>query len=150
MQNVQTLKNKGQERLAHLTENVKQAPSQTKTWGVTAGAAAAGALGLAAVGGLLASTPIALTVGAVAGGWLGWKYVHNQAPQETSTDMVADDGGDPVVESVPISPAKTASAKPATAPVTSTPAAADNAAIDAIDAPEADASEADDSTRSSD
>lgn len=148
MQNVQTLKNKGQERFAHLTENVPRVPSQAKTWGVTAGAAAAGALGLAVVGGLLASTPVALTVGAVTGGWLGWKYVHGQPQPEVSRDVVADDGTEPAVESVPISQADVPSESPATAQSTSAPAA--EAPRAARDAPAADMPETDDTTRSSD
>ena len=109
MQNVQTLKSKGQEQLSHLAENVKEVPGQTKTWGVTAGAAAAGALGLAAVGGLLASTPVALTVGAVAGGWLGWKYAHERDQPEA---VRAAEKVEPAVQSVAVEEEATTAAVP--------------------------------------
>lgn len=86
MQTLETVKTKGQESINNLLEKGKEQPDEVKTWGVTAGAAIVGGLAVAAVArgvlailGTLASPPVALTVGAIGGGVLGWNYIRNQA-----------------------------------------------------------------------
>lgn len=85
MQSLTTLKAKSQESLNRLTENVKQQPPEVQLWGAVAVAAviggvvvAAGAKGVLAVVGTLAAPPVALTVGALGGGFLGWNFMQNQ------------------------------------------------------------------------
>lgn len=85
MQSLTTLKAKSQESLNRLTETVKQQPPEVQLWGAVAVAAviggvvvAAGAKGVLAVVGTLAAPPVALTVGALGGGFLGWNFMQNQ------------------------------------------------------------------------
>ena len=85
MQSLTTLKEKSRESLTRLTDAVKQQPSEVQLWGTVAAAAvvggvvvAAGAKGILAVVGTLASPPVALTVGALGGGFLGWSFMQNQ------------------------------------------------------------------------
>lgn len=85
MQSLTTLKAKSQESLSRLTETINQQPSEVQLWGAVAAAAivggvvvAAGAKGILAVVGTLAAPPVALTVGALGGGFLGWNFMQNQ------------------------------------------------------------------------
>lgn len=90
MQSLTTLKTKSQESLSRLTDTMKQPPSEVQLWGVVAAAAvvggvavAASAKGILAIVGTLALPPVALTVGAVGGGFLGWRFIHNQTADAT-------------------------------------------------------------------
>ncbi|MGB0388977.1 MAG: hypothetical protein ACPGWR_29495 [Ardenticatenaceae bacterium] len=94
MQTLEDIKSKGQESLNNLVDLANQQPEPVRTWGVTAGGAVAGALALGAaskvvlaVASALATPPISLTIGAVAGGLLGWNLMQQAA-----------DGSVPVVE----------------------------------------------------
>lgn len=85
MQSLTTFKDKSQAGWNRLIETVNQQPEERKVWGVTIAAAVAGGVALAAVSkgvlaivGTLAATPVALTVGALAGGAVGWSLMQNQ------------------------------------------------------------------------
>jgi len=87
MQSLETIKNKGQENLNRLVDLGKAQPPEVKTWGVTGGAALVGAMALTAVAkGVLAvvatvaSPPVALAVGALAGGAIGWSLMQKTQP----------------------------------------------------------------------
>ena len=87
MQTLETMKSKSQESINHLIDLGKQQPEQVRTWGVAAGAALTGALALTAVSkgilgvvATLANPPVALSVGALAGGVLGWSFMQQQQP----------------------------------------------------------------------
>lgn len=108
MQTLTTLKGKGQESLTHLVELGKQQPEQVRTWGMTAVAAVAGSLvlaataqGLLAVVATLAAPPVALTIGAIGGGLAGWSFLQSKKnadapppptdlPPVTAPTMTAD------------------------------------------------------------
>lgn len=88
MQSLTTLKAKSQESLSRLADTVKQQPPEVQLWGAVAAAAvvggvvvAAGAKGVLAVVGTLAVPPVALTVGALGGGFLGWSFMQKQTAQ---------------------------------------------------------------------
>ncbi len=94
MQTLTSIKDRGQESLNQLIELGKQQPEEVRTWGLTAGAAVAGALTLAAVAkgilaiiATLANPPVALSAGALAGGALGWSFMQKQ---QSSTATTAD------------------------------------------------------------
>lgn len=105
MQNLESLKAKGQESFSNLLERGKEQPDEVKQWGVTAAAGVGGALAVAAVSkgvlailSTLASPPVALTVGAIGGGALGWNWIKQQtkdagdssaATADTATDAAA-------------------------------------------------------------
>lgn len=79
---VETIKQNGLTTLVTALEKVSAEPTEVKTWGVTAGGALIGAAAMAvSTHGLLTvvtflSTPaVALTVGALGGGLLGWRYM---------------------------------------------------------------------------
>lgn len=91
MQSLATLKAKSQESLSHITATVNQQPPEVQLWGTVAAAAivgsvvvAAGAKGILAVVGTLAAPPVALTVGALGGGFLGWNFMQNQTAPMTA------------------------------------------------------------------
>lgn len=84
MQTLESLKSQGQATFEKLMGTVNEQPDEVKVWGVTAGSAVVGAVavnaaarGIVAILATLASTPVALTVGAAAGGYLGWTYIRN-------------------------------------------------------------------------
>lgn len=102
MQSLTTMKDKSQASWNRLVEAGKQQPEERKVWGVTIAAAVVGGLALAAVSkgvlaivGTLAAPPVALTVGALAGGAVGWSFMQNQ-PTEAAPATVA-----PVAEAAP-------------------------------------------------
>ena len=79
MQSLEALKSKGQESLNRLADLGRSQPEEVQMWSVIAGTAIVGALAVAAVAkgvvsvfAAVASPPVALAVGAVAGGALGW------------------------------------------------------------------------------
>lgn len=85
MQTVETLRSRSQTGITSLVDNAEEQPSSIKKWGVTAGSAVVGAVALkAAAGGIIALTallmapPVAMTLGAVGGGLLGWNYMRNR------------------------------------------------------------------------
>ncbi|MEZ4868144.1 MAG: hypothetical protein R3C14_42850 [Caldilineaceae bacterium] len=87
MQSLETIKSKGQESLHRLVDLGKSQPEDVQLWGVTGGAAVAGALavtavakGVLAIVATLANPPVALTVGAVAGGFAGWSFMQKAKP----------------------------------------------------------------------
>lgn len=93
MQTLTNMKTKGQEGLNRLVETGKQQSPQTKLWGVTIASAVAGGVAVAALASgvltvlsVLASPPVALTVGALGGGALGWSFMKggDTASQESS------------------------------------------------------------------
>lgn len=106
MQAVETVKTRSQEGFANLVAKVQTQPDAVKTWSVTAGSALVGALTLAATANgvlailaALAAPPVALAVGAVGGGLLGWRYMHNQqAPQPAATPADATLVADPATK----------------------------------------------------
>lgn len=80
MSAVETIKRSSLTNLVTALEKVRTEPTEVKTWGVTAGSALIGAAAMAvSTQGLLTvvtflSTPaVALTVGALGGGLLGWR-----------------------------------------------------------------------------
>jgi len=83
---VSNIKDKSQATMSTLTGFGKEQPEDVKLWGVTAVAGVAGALGIAAVTkGVLAviatvANPfVAVPVGAIGGGALGWSYMKANA-----------------------------------------------------------------------
>lgn len=111
MKNLETLKTRGQESLAHLVDLGKQQPEQVQYWGVTVVAALGGALALAAVAkgvlgivGTLANPPVALTIGALGGGVFGWSFMQQYTQPQTNGVQVAVIK-DVAVSTIPISSA---------------------------------------------
>lgn len=106
MQTLDGLKAKGQASLTNLMDSIKEQPDDIKVWGVAAGSAVVGAVavnaaarGVIAILGTLTSTPVALTVGAVGGGYLGWTYLQKlQAAEADSTDTISE----PTVETIAV------------------------------------------------
>src|ERR1043165_3439043 len=95
MDNLKTIKARSQEGLTRLVEVSKQQPPEVQLWGTVAASAlvagvviAAGAKGLLAIVGILAAPPIAITVGALGGGAIGWSYMQNRR-QPTETEQSA-------------------------------------------------------------
>ncbi|MBX3014146.1 MAG: hypothetical protein KF832_21675 [Caldilineaceae bacterium] len=85
MQTLETMKIRSQERFTNLVEKAKEQPDDLKAWGVAAGGALVGAVavtaaasGIVAILTAFATPPVALTVGAVGGGLLGWKYMQER------------------------------------------------------------------------
>ena len=83
MQKLNTFKEKGQQEWNRLRDAGKQRPTSLMLWSGTAASAVAGSITLAvaakgviAIVSTLAIPSVALTVGAVAGGALGWNYLH--------------------------------------------------------------------------
>jgi hypothetical protein len=100
MQTLENIKTTSQERFNSLRQKGKEQPDDVKVWGVTAGGAVVGALavtavakGVVAVLSTLAAPPVALTVGAVGGGLLGWNYIHKR-PAEGQPATAPDDAPD--------------------------------------------------------
>ncbi|MCB0120969.1 MAG: hypothetical protein KDE58_01935 [Caldilineaceae bacterium] len=96
MQTLETIKSRGQETLNNLMEKGKKQPDEVKALGVTAGGAVVGAVTVAAVAkgvvailATLASPPVALTVGAVGGGFLGWNWVKEQSQNAADEEATA-------------------------------------------------------------
>lgn len=94
MQSLTTIKTKSQESLTRLTATIQQQPPEVQLWGVVGAAAvvggvvvAAGAKGVLAIVGTLASPPIALTIGALGGGVIGWAFMQNQAASATTLSV---------------------------------------------------------------
>jgi len=82
---VETIKQNGLTTLVTALEKVRAEPTEVKTWGVPAGSALIGAMAMAVsaqgvltLATFLAMPPLALTVGALGGGLLGWRYMRNQ------------------------------------------------------------------------
>ncbi|MEZ4734821.1 MAG: hypothetical protein R3E79_47620 [Caldilineaceae bacterium] len=102
MQTVETMKSKGQESLNRLVDLGKSQPPEVQTWGVTGGAAVVGALavaaaakGILAVVAVVANPPVALAVGALAGGAVGWSFMQKSQPTAESNLVatpVSDNG----------------------------------------------------------
>ncbi|MEZ4678348.1 MAG: helix-hairpin-helix domain-containing protein [Caldilineaceae bacterium] len=104
MQTLNTLKAKGQASFSHLRDTAKEQPDEMKVWGVTAGSAVVGAVavnaaarGVVAILAALAAPPVAVIIGAIGGGYLGWNYVRNR--QATAGDMAS---ADPVAQSIDV------------------------------------------------
>ncbi len=92
MQTLETIKTKSQETLNNLLEKGKERPEEVKAWGITAGGAVVGALtvtaaakGVVAIFAAIAAPPIALTLGAVGGGVLGWNFMQKQDAARSDT-----------------------------------------------------------------
>jgi hypothetical protein len=112
MQSLETIKSKSQENLNRLVELGKSQPAEVKIWGVTGAAAVGGALALSAVAqgvlavlATLANPPVALAVGAVAGGALGWSWM--QQPKSTNETAATENNltEAPPAETVPVAEA---------------------------------------------
>lgn len=106
MQTLESLKAKGQASFASLREMVNERPADVKIWGVTAGSAVVGAVavntaarGVVAILAALAAPPLALTIGAVGGGYLGWNYIHSRQAGEQD---VLETSPEPVVEAIEV------------------------------------------------
>ena len=104
MQTVETIKTSGQVRFTNFAEKAKAQSQDAKTWGVTASGALVGAAvvaattqGVLALVALLAAPPVALTVGALGGGFMGWRYMRRRqciglvAPPTASAPCAAMD-----------------------------------------------------------
>lgn len=99
MQAVETFKNKSQAKLMNLLAKGQAQSHTVQTCGITAGSAVVGALtmvagaqGILALFTFLAAPPVALTVGMLGGGVVGWRYMHGYQH---------DDGNDaPAIPSV--------------------------------------------------
>jgi hypothetical protein len=122
MQSLETIKTKSQENLNRLVEMGKAQPTEVKTWGVTGGAAVIGAVTLAAIAqgvlavlATLANPPVALAVGALAGGAIGWSLM--QQPNATTTRA----GETPQPEAAPLTSAPVAEMPVVETPVVETP-----------------------------
>ena len=96
MQTLETLKTKGKARFASVMDVAKDQPSDLKHWGVAAGSAVVGAVavnaaarGMVAILAVMASPPIALTLGAVGGGYLGWSYLQKRQAAAQGADAEA-------------------------------------------------------------
>ncbi|MCB0063645.1 MAG: hypothetical protein KDE19_16090 [Caldilineaceae bacterium] len=121
MQNLESLRNRGQETVSNLIERGKQQPDEVKLWGITAAAGVGGALTVAAVAkgvlaivAALATPPLALTIGAVGGGALGWTWMQKQSEGvgvaytgSPAAEAVVDTAGEAVAttDAVPETPA---------------------------------------------
>lgn len=108
MQNLETIKAKSQESMSNLIERGKQQPEEVKTWGITAAAGVAGALavtavakGVLAVAATIANPPVALAVGAVGGGVLGWSFMQKQA-ETTDTEETSATASELAATSEPV------------------------------------------------
>ncbi len=108
MQSLTTIKDKSQQIWNRLLEASKEQPEERKVWGITIAAAVVGGVtvaaaskGVVAVIGTLAATPVALTVGALAGGAVGWSLMQNQ-PEAALAPVVAPtaEAAMPVTEAV--------------------------------------------------
>lgn len=113
MQTVETIKQRSQKTVNNLLEMGKDQPEEVKTWGATAGGAVVGAVTLAAVAkgvvailSTLTAPPVALTVGALGGGLLGWNLMKEQTAGEEDDEVA------PVVAPVEAATADTPSAEP--------------------------------------
>lgn len=85
MQIVETSKTGGQVNFAGFRQKEKAQSGDFKTWGMTAGSALVGAVmvatttqGILSLLALLATPPVALTVGALSGGFMGWNYMRQR------------------------------------------------------------------------
>lgn len=96
MQAAELFKHKSQAYVMPLWEKAKAQPQELKTWEITAGGALVGAVtmakagpGLLALLTLLAAPPVAVTVGALGGGWVGWRYLRTHPPLTAGVPPVA-------------------------------------------------------------
>ena len=111
MNSLTTIKTKTQDGWQRLVDSAQQQPPAVQKWGVVAASAVVGGLavaasakGILAVVSILAAPPVALSVGAVTGGALGWSYMQGkfQAPGEqtaTTVEAPGDFGAAPVTAS---------------------------------------------------
>lgn len=107
MEALETIKARGQERFTNLLAKAQSQPDEVKSWGITAGSAAVGALviagaanGILALVSTLAAPPVALTVGALGGGFLAWNYMQGRqaTPQpEMTSDLSMSAEATPVM-----------------------------------------------------
>lgn len=114
MQTFETIKSRSQDTFNNLMEKGKEQPNEVKTLGITAGSAVVGAIavsavakGVVAVLAALATPPVALTVGAVGGGLLGWNWMQDKA---AATAAAAADAADVSAESAAGAPVAEAAA----------------------------------------
>jgi hypothetical protein len=94
MEQVNKLREQVQVGLNRLREVGESQPKHVKLWGVTAGSALVGGVAVAALAkgvvtvlATLATPPVALSLGAAAGGALGWSYMQTIL---TTVDKQAD------------------------------------------------------------
>lgn len=104
MENIKTLTAKGKEQLTHLVDLGKQQPEDVQTLAIVGGAALVGGIavtaaakGVLSIVGTLAFAPVSITVGAVAGGLLGWSYLQTQKEQSEASSSSEQ------VEAIPVS-----------------------------------------------
>jgi hypothetical protein len=95
MQSLESIKTKSQESLNRLVDLGKSQPPEVKIWGITGGAAVVGAMTVAALAravlvivATVANPPVAVAVGAVAGGIVGWSLMQKPQPAAQRTDEV--------------------------------------------------------------
>ncbi len=96
MKNLEALKSRSRENLAHLVDMGKQQSQQAQQWSVTAAATVAGAFvmptlakGMLGVAALLTYPSVALTAGALGGGFLGWRFMQHRAQAQTKGNQEA-------------------------------------------------------------
>ena len=92
VQIAEMVKNKSQTYGVNLLEKARAQPHALKTWEVTASAAFVGAVAMAATApsllallSLLATPPVAMTVGGVGGGVWGWYYMRKHQPSRAGS-----------------------------------------------------------------
>jgi len=111
MQTLETLKSQGQASLSKLLVNAKEQPDDVKLWGVTAGSAVVGAVavnaaarGVVAILAALTAPPVALAIGAVGGGYLGWHYIQGRQAAEQAGEPIAGEtlAGEPIAETIEV------------------------------------------------
>jgi len=85
MNQFEKMKSGTKETLDNLVAQGKEQPESVQKWGVTGAAAVGGAVvisaaakGILGIVATLAKPPVALTVGALGGGLLGWNYIQKQ------------------------------------------------------------------------
>lgn len=123
MEQINKLKEQGQVGFNRLRDAGKNQPGPVKLWAVTAGSAVAGGVlmaatanGMVALLATLASPPVALAVGALVGGAMGWVYMQPHA--ENGEEVTTPDASMAAAAPLPATP------EAAAAPVPPAPEAA--------------------------
>ena len=110
MKILDNLKDKGQSGVNRVAQVSKGQPRKVKVWAITAGSAVAGGLAVTVL--TLVAPPVGLAIGAVAGGALGWKFVH-RADSEEGAAATTDAAASEPTASESVASAVTADAAPA-------------------------------------
>ncbi len=102
MNQFEKIRSSSKETLDALIAQGKEQPEAVQKWGVTGAAAVGGAVvisaaakGVLGIVATLANPPVALTVGAVGGGLLGWNYIQKRLhdhDQESAENITVSPG----------------------------------------------------------